>query len=143
MSILNSIIGALSGNSQAGGTDPLQTALSRLLNQNGGIEGLMNKFNQGGLGEVFSSWVGLGANQGISADQINNILGSDVVQTLATSLGVDATKASGFLADYLPKIIDKLTPAGQVGASVDMSQGLNALLPSLLEKLGGKPGGAP
>jgi uncharacterized protein YidB (DUF937 family) len=64
------------------------------------------------------------------------------VQSLASSLGIDATKASGFLADYLPKIVDKLTPSGQVGAGGDLSQGIAALLPSLLENLGGKPGGA-
>jgi uncharacterized protein YidB (DUF937 family) len=142
MSILNSILGALTGNSSTGNADPLQVALSGLLTQNGGIEGLMNKFNQGGLGEVFTSWVGLDANQSISADQINKILGSDAVQSLASSLGIDATKASGFLADYLPKIVDKLTPSGQIGAGGDLSQGIAALLPSLLENLGGKPGGA-
>jgi hypothetical protein len=91
MSILNSILGALTGNSSTGNADPLQAALSGLLTQNGGIEGLMNKFNQGGLSEVFTSWVGLGANQSISADQINKILGSDAVQSLAASMGIDAT----------------------------------------------------
>jgi uncharacterized protein YidB (DUF937 family) len=142
MSILNSILGAITGNSSAGSAGPLQAALSGLLNQNGGIEGLMSKFNQGGLGEAFTSWVGLGANQSITADQVNKILGSDAVQSLAGSLGIDASKASGFLADYLPKIVDKLTPSGQVGSGGDLSQGIAALLPSLLENLGGKPGGA-
>jgi uncharacterized protein YidB (DUF937 family) len=142
MSILNSILGAITGNSSAGSAGPLQAALSGLLNQNGGIEGLMSKFNQGGLGEAFTSWVGLGANQSITADQVNKILGSDAVQSLAGSLGIDASKASGFLADYLPKIVDKLTPSGQVGRGGDLSQGIAALLPSLLENLGGKPGGA-
>jgi hypothetical protein len=56
-------------------------------------------------------------------------------------MGIDPTKASEFLADYLPKIVDKLTPSGQVGVG-GLSQGIAALLPSLMEKLGGKPGGA-
>jgi uncharacterized protein YidB (DUF937 family) len=142
MSILNSILGAITANSSAGSANPLRAALSALLTQNGGIEGLMNKFNQAGLGEVFTSWVGLGANQSITADQVNKILGSDAVQSLASSMGIDPTKASEFLADYLPKIVDKLTPSGQVGVGGDLSQGIAALLPSLMEKLGGKPGGA-
>jgi hypothetical protein len=37
MSILNSILGAITGNSSTASADPLQVALSGLLNQNGGI----------------------------------------------------------------------------------------------------------
>jgi hypothetical protein len=46
-----------------------------------------------------------------------------------------------FLAEYLPKIIDKLTPTGKIDPAADHQQGLAALLPSLLQSLGGKPGG--
>lgn len=140
MSMLDILLSALTGksDSSAGSANPLGAALNSLLAQNGGIQGLMAKFSQGGLGEVFSSWVGMGDNQSISPDQISRLFGSDQVQALASSLGVDPSKASGFLADYLPKIVDKLTPTGQVDASdTDSSEGLNALLPSLLASLGG------
>ena len=43
----------------------------------GGLPGLINKFQNGGLGDIISSWVGTGANQPISADQIINALGAD------------------------------------------------------------------
>jgi uncharacterized protein YidB (DUF937 family) len=55
-------------------------------------------------------------------------------------MGVDPNLASQFLAEYLPKIVDKLTPTGKVDPTVDHQQGLAALLPSLLQSLGGKPG---
>jgi uncharacterized protein YidB (DUF937 family) len=134
MSILDNILGALGGQSGDAAGHPLQAALSGLLQQNGGVQGLMEKFTQGGLGDVFSSWVGMGPNQGISADQISNLLGSEQIQGLAASLGIDPSKASGFLADYLPKIIDKLTPSGNAGGAADAQQGISDLMPSLLEK---------
>jgi hypothetical protein len=42
------------------------------------------------------------------------------------------------LAEYLPKIVDKLTPAGKVDPGTDDQQGLAALLPSLLKSLQGQ-----
>jgi uncharacterized protein YidB (DUF937 family) len=59
-------------------------------------------------------------------------------------MGIDPAQASGFLAEYLPKIVDKLTPAGQIDPAADHQQGLAALLPSLLQSLSGQsPGGGP
>lgn len=143
MSLLDTILAAITGKTDAAGADPLQSALNGLLTQNGGLQGLMSKFSQGGLGDIFSSWVGMGDNKAISPDQIHNVLGADQVQSLASKLGVDPAHASGFLAEYLPKIVDKLSPSGQVdpAADADHSQGLAALLPSLLASLGGKAPG--
>jgi uncharacterized protein YidB (DUF937 family) len=137
MGLLETILAAVTGKSDSANANPLGGALNSLLAQNGGIQGLMAKFSQGGLGEIFSSWVGMGENKPVSADQINGLLGSDQVNSLASSLGVDSSQASGFLADYLPKIVDKLTPSGQVDPDADHSQGLEALLPSLLASFGG------
>jgi uncharacterized protein YidB (DUF937 family) len=137
MGLLDTILAAITGKSDSADANPLGAALNSLLAQNGGIQGLMAKFSEGGLGEVFSSWVGMGENQSISPDQISSLLGSQQLQGLASSLGLDASQASGFLADYLPKIVDKLTPSGQVDADADASEGLAALLPSLLASLGG------
>lgn len=138
MGLFDSLLGALAGKPETpGGQDPLSSALGSLLTQNGGLQGLMNKFSQGGLGDVFSSWVGMGENKAIDASQVQSVLGSEQVQGLAKQLGIDPAKASGFLADYLPKIVDKLTPSGQVDPKSDSQQGLAALLPSLLQSLGG------
>ncbi len=102
---------------------------------------MAGKFSQSGQGDAFSSWVGMGENQPVSGDQIQKALGSDQISALAARIGVDPALASSFLAEYLPKIIDKLTPAGKVDPTADHQQGLAALLPSLLQSLGGKPGG--
>jgi hypothetical protein len=42
------------------------------------------------------------------------------------------------MAEYLPKIVDQLTPAGKIDPAADHQQGLAALLPSLLQNLGGQ-----
>lgn len=139
MGLLDTIIGALAGKSQtAGGSDLLGGALSALLAQNGGLPGLMSKFTQGGHGDAFSSWVGMDDNKSVTAGQVHEVLGAEQIQALAVKLGVDPSHASGFLAEYLPKIVDKLTPAGQINPGADHQQGLAALLPSLLQSLGGE-----
>jgi uncharacterized protein YidB (DUF937 family) len=139
MGLLDSILGAVSGNNNpSGGANALIGILGGLLAQSGGLQGLANKFSQKGEGDAFSSWVGMGENQPISGTQIQNVLGSDQVKALAAKMGVDPTQASHFLAEYLPKVVDKLTPAGKVDPAADHQQGLAALLPSLLQSLGGQ-----
>jgi uncharacterized protein YidB (DUF937 family) len=86
----------------------------------------------------------MGENEAISSNQVQNALGSDQVNALAAKMGIDPAQASSFLAEYLPKIVDKLTPAGKVDPAADHQQGLAALLPSLLQSLSGQsPGDGP
>ena len=142
MGLLDSILGAVSGKSGASGeASPLIGILGSLLAQSGGLQGLASKFAQSGQGNAFQSWVGMGENQPISNNQIQNALGSQQVNAIATKLGVDPAVASNFLAEYLPKIVDKLTPAGKIDPAADHQQGLAAMLPSLLQSLAGQSPG--
>ena len=139
MGLLDSILGAASGKSGAPGeANPLIGVLGGLLAQSGGLQGLASKFAQSGQGNAFQSWVGMGENQPVSSNQIQNAIGSEQVNAIATRMGVDPAVASTFLAEYLPKIVDKLTPAGKVDPAADHQQGLAAMLPSLLQSLGGQ-----
>jgi uncharacterized protein YidB (DUF937 family) len=139
MGLFDSILGAVSGKSGASGeANPLIGIVGGLLTQSGGLQGLASKFSQSGHGNAFQSWVGMGENQPISSNQIQNVLGSEQVNAIATRMGVDPNQASQFLAEYLPKIVDKLTPEGKVDPAADHQQGLAALLPSLLQSLGGQ-----
>jgi uncharacterized protein YidB (DUF937 family) len=145
MGLLDSILGAASGKSDASGqANPLIAILSSLLAQSGGLQGLASKFAQSGQGNVFQSWVGMGENQPIASNQIQNALGSEQVKALAAKMGIDPAQASSFLAEYMPKIVDKLTPAGKIDPTADHQQGLAAMLPSLLQSLSGQsPGDGP
>ena len=145
MGLFDSILGAASGKSDASGqANPLIGLVGGLLAQSGGLQGLAIKFAQSGEGNVFKSWVGMGENETVSSNQIQSALGSEQVNALATRMGVDPAVASTFLAEYLPKIVDKLTPAGKIDPGADHQQGLAALLPSLLQSLSGhSPGAGP
>ena len=139
MGLFDSILGAVTGKTDgSGGAAQLIGVVGGLLAQSGGLQGLANKFAQSGQGNAFQSWVGMGENEGISSNQIQNALGSEQVNALAAKMGVDPTQVSTFLAEYLPKIVDKLTPEGKVDPAADHQQGLTALLPSLLQSLSGQ-----
>ena len=51
------------------------SVISQFLKDNGGVSGLAQKFQSGGAGEVFSSWVGTGDNKAIASEAISKILG--------------------------------------------------------------------
>jgi len=139
MGLLDSISGAVTGKTDSsGGAAQLIGVLGGLLVQSGGLQGLANKFAQSGQGNAFQSWVGMGENQPVSSGHVQNALGSEQVKALAEKMGIAPAQASSFLAEYLPKIVDKLTPEGKVDPAADHQQGLAALLPSLLQRLAGQ-----
>lgn len=103
--------------------------------QHGGLGGLLEKFNQAGLGDAAKSWVGTGANMPISGDQLGQVLGNDTIADIASKLGLSHGDAAGSLAQMLPGIIDKLTPHGQPPAGgLGNSGDLIGMLGSLLNK---------
>lgn len=143
MGLLDSILGAGSGKTDgAGGATAVVGVLSALLAQSGGLQGLANKFSQNGHGDTFASWVGTGENQPVSSTQIQSVLGSEQVQALAAKMGIDPAQASQFLAEYLPKVVDKLTPEGKIDPAANHQEGLANLIPALLQSLG-KGGASP
>lgn len=85
-----------------------------MLNQNGGLSGVLEKFKEGGLAEQAASWVGTGENLPISADQIASVLGNSQIGEIATKFGIDPNTLSAQIAEHLPAIVDKLTPNGEV-----------------------------
>jgi uncharacterized protein YidB (DUF937 family) len=91
----------------------LQVAL-QVLEQNGGLPGIISKFEHGGMADHVGSWVGTGANMPISGAQLQEILGSGSIGEIAQRLGLSHADASSGLAQVLPNLIDKLTPTGQV-----------------------------
>src|SRR5690242_11670768 len=104
MSLLSSVIGAVTGKGDSTEASPLVAVIGGLLAQSGGLQGLMSKFSQAGLGDVFSKWVSTGPNPPISSDQIQQVLGSQQIQDLAAKLGIDPNLASQILAQHLPGI---------------------------------------
>jgi uncharacterized protein YidB (DUF937 family) len=118
MGLLDSVLGAVMGGQQGGNSQLINIAMSMLGNdgQSGGLGGLMAKFQEAGLGDQISSWVGKGENMPINADQLSQVLGSGAIGDIASKLGVDPSAAAGQLSEMLPGLIDKLTPNGEAPA---------------------------
>lgn len=126
--LLGSVLGKLMGGGQQG--NALIDMTMGLLNnpQSGGFSGLLEKFKASGLVDQAASWVGTGENANGSGDQIHNALGGDFINQIASKLGVDASQASGGLAQLSPTLIGKLTPNGAAPADGDqLAQGLAGL----------------
>lgn len=132
MGLLDQVVGALAGGQSGGGNGQLIQTVLQLINnpQIGGLAGLLKTLQQSGLGEAANSWVSTGQNMPVSAEQIQSSLGDSLLPGLAAQLGVTPEQASGSLAQYLPQIIDQLTPNGQLpqqGQGDFLSQGLEML----------------
>ncbi len=133
---LGSVLGRLGGGNQPqSGNLLLQLALS-MLQQNGGLEGILSKFREGGLSQQADSWVGTGQNMNISADQLQQIFGSSTISDLASRFGMPEDQAGSAMAQVLPEVIDRLTPQGQVAenSNDEIAQGLSMLANSELLK---------
>lgn len=137
MGLLDAMLGGSgNGSNAAGGFDAQQVMalVAQLLQQSGGIEGLLAKLQAGGLGEAAQSWVGTGANQPVSGEQLGGALGPDLMGALGGLLGGNGQQASSVLAQVLPGLIDQLTPQGRVPAAGEAGN-------NPLDALGGLLGG--
>jgi uncharacterized protein YidB (DUF937 family) len=91
----------------------LQVAL-QLLQQNGGVEGILDKFRQGGYADQAASWQSTGQNIPVSGSALQEVLGSGAIGQLAQQLGMSHGDTAGGLAQVLPQLIDQFTPNGNV-----------------------------
>jgi len=80
----------------------------------GGLSGLVQQFQNAGLGQIVQSWVSNGPNKTITAEQIQQALGNDKVKAIAARLNLDPNALSQKLAGILPAIVNQLTPNGQL-----------------------------
>ena len=130
MGLLDVVQGLLGSDKPDGGGGMVSTVLQVLNSRAGGLDGVLQSLQSGGLGETVKSWIGTGPNAPVSKEQVESLLGSSVVQDLASKLGISPSDASAHLSELLPGIIDHLTPNGEVpqgglaGAGMDLVKGL-------------------
>ena len=110
MGMFDGILGGVIGAEMA-------TVVNGLIQKHGGVQGIVAQLEQQGLGGTVRSWVGTGANQTITPDQIQQAFGTDTVKELAAKVGLSPDVLAAKLAQVLPQAIDKLTPAGTVPKS--------------------------
>jgi uncharacterized protein YidB (DUF937 family) len=123
--VMKAVGGQLSGSNQGG----LMEQVLDLINnpETGGLNGLIDKFKNKGLGDMVSSWISTGENQPVSGDQITNTLGAGKIRAIAQMLGIPDDEVSRNLAAMIPQVIDKLTPDGTVPEGSLLEKGLGIL----------------
>lgn len=141
MGLFDSLAKNALGGMLGGKQDPA-AMLSGLLSDAGGLQGLMSKFEGAGFGEHFASWVGTGDNQPMKAEEVQNAVGLDEIQRLASKLGMQTHTVLPLLAQFLPQVIDKLTPKGQIDENLPSGAQIQSVLTSVISSsLGGMFGG--
>ena len=80
----------------------------------GGLGDLMKQLQQGGQGDAANSWVGKGQNKPISPGDLASALGADQIDAIASQSGMSRDDLLRGLSQYLPDVIDHLTPDGRL-----------------------------
>jgi uncharacterized protein YidB (DUF937 family) len=102
--------------SQLAGEHPLlaQEVMALVQGSAGGLAGFAQQLQNRGLGSQVKSWIATGPNQPVTAQEIQQALGSERVKQLAARVGIDADVVAQKLSTILPQLIDRLTPNGQL-----------------------------
>ena len=137
MSLFNdlarSALGALTGSASSGNPTALTQIVTDLIGQHAsgnGLAGLVQQFASAGLGAQASSWVGTGANLSVTGEQVHQALGADQIAALAQKAGLPPGQMADALAHFLPQIIDRLTPHGEVPPAGGQPAALGGVLQS-------------
>jgi uncharacterized protein YidB (DUF937 family) len=118
---LGGLLGGLGGSGGAGG---LGGGLGGLLSGlggagaggllSGGLSDLLEKFRENGQGDVAESWVQPGPNKPVAPPQLEQAIGTDVLDTLAQQTGLSREDILSRLSRELPDAVDKYTPDGRL-----------------------------
>ena len=134
MGILDAILGGVLGGNAAGpmsgqldnapggtlgsaGTqtqNPLLLMALQLLQQNGGLQGILARLQQAGYGQQAQSWIGTGPNLPIDPRVLQQVFGQGQLGQIAQQLGISPEQAPDGVAQMLPQVVDQMTPTGQV-----------------------------
>jgi uncharacterized protein YidB (DUF937 family) len=87
----------------------------------GGLSDLLKQLQDSGQGEKANSWVGRGTNQQISPGDLANALGADQINQLSSQSGMSRDELLNGLSQYLPQVVDHLTPDGRVPTEDELS----------------------
>jgi uncharacterized protein YidB (DUF937 family) len=87
----------------------------------GGLGDLLKQFQQNGQGDTANSWVGKGENKPIAPGDLANALGANQIDSLASQSGLSRDELLKGLSQYLPGVVDHLTPDGRLPTEQELS----------------------
>ncbi|CAL74587.1 conserved hypothetical protein; putative sugar kinase [Bradyrhizobium sp. ORS 278] len=111
---LGGALGGGLGNILAGGLGGLLAGGAAGSVLSGGLGDLLHQFQEKGHGDAANSWVSPGENKQISPGDLANALGADQIDQLTAQSGLSRDELLSGLSQYLPKVIDQLTPDGRL-----------------------------
>jgi uncharacterized protein YidB (DUF937 family) len=132
MGLLDELAGQIVGKMGAQKQDPvshgaIMDGVLSMIERSGGMAAIVQQLREKGLSEQVDSWIGTGANEAVSGDQIQDALGSEQVEAISRQAGIEPGHASAGLAQLLPQLIDQLTPGGSVPSDDMLAQGIALL----------------
>jgi len=77
------------------------------------MKGLMDNMTAAGMGDQVSSWIGTGAKQPMTSQQVTEAFGQDHINQAAKDAGCSPQEAADTLSKALPQVVDTATPGGQ------------------------------
>ncbi len=108
----NGLGGALAGSAAGGAAGGIVS---------GGLNELLKRLEQNGLGDAGRSWVGTGPNQPVTPDSLEKAAGADTLDALARETGMPRNELLRRLTAELPQDVDKLTPQGRIPTAEEAS----------------------
>jgi uncharacterized protein YidB (DUF937 family) len=113
MGLFSDIAGKVAGR-MSGDKGPMVQAGIELFNEYGGLQGILDKFRTIGLGKEVDSWVSDGPNLPIKGKHIEEVVGKATLKEMAEKFDISGKLICDKLAEYLPGVVDQLTPDGKV-----------------------------
>ena len=114
MDFLKTIMNEISGDNSSEVGNLTKALLSNSGDKGVLLDTVVNTIKEKGMEDSVESWIGTGDNKAISANQLNDALGSDLMSTLSEKTGIPEKELSGMLSTLLPVVVNQLTPQGKV-----------------------------
>jgi uncharacterized protein YidB (DUF937 family) len=138
MGLLDNILNEVVKSSGYGNSNTVSSLAKVLLSSGGSstatnegnnttLDLIMHAMKNKGLQDKLSSWIGTGSNQPITENEVQTILGDEMIGNLSKQTNLNTNELVKQLTVLLPVVIDQLTPQGKLEDKSIVSKGMDLL----------------
>lgn len=98
----------------------------QMIQQNGGLQQIIGQLQNSPIGEQVNSWLGSGANEAVTPDQVAQAM-PNAVEDLSKKTGMTIEQVSSSISELLPNLVDKLSPTGQIPGTDQLNEVLKQI----------------